>query len=49
MKVLKGLSASRYYGFRAANGVILITTKKGAAGKTTVTLERILGYEQNIE
>jgi TonB-linked SusC/RagA family outer membrane protein len=34
--VLKGISASALYGSRAANGAILITTKKGKSGKTTV-------------
>jgi TonB-linked SusC/RagA family outer membrane protein len=38
ISVLKGASASALYGSSAANGVILITTKKGTAGKTTVTL-----------
>ena len=31
MSVLKGASAAVLYGSRAANGVILITTKKGKA------------------
>ncbi len=34
MNVLKGSSASALYGSDAANGAIIITTKKGAAGKT---------------
>jgi len=33
ISILKGASASALYGSRAANGVILITTKKGAAKK----------------
>lgn len=33
MTVLKDASAAAIYGSRAANGVILITTKKGASGK----------------
>jgi TonB-linked SusC/RagA family outer membrane protein len=37
ISVLKGASASALYGSAAANGVILITTKKGKAGKTTLT------------
>lgn len=37
MDVLKDASASAIYGSRAANGVILVTTKRGKAGKTTVT------------
>lgn len=34
--ILKDASASAVYGVRGANGVILISTKKGRAGKTTV-------------
>lgn len=36
MSVLKGGTAAALYGSRAANGAIVITTKKGAAGKITV-------------
>jgi len=36
--VLKGADATSIYGSRAANGVILITTKKGKAGKVSVTV-----------
>lgn len=36
-EVLKDASASAIYGSRAANGVILITTKAGAVGKPSVT------------
>lgn len=45
--VLKGASASALYGSQAQNGVILITTKKGKAGSTTIaysssfTIDRI--------
>jgi TonB-linked SusC/RagA family outer membrane protein len=35
VEVLKGPAASALYGTAAANGVILITTKRGQAGKTT--------------
>ena len=38
IRILKGIAAQTLYGLRAANGVILITTKKGRAGKTKVTL-----------
>ena len=38
MTVLKGPSAAALYGNRASNGVILITTKSGKAGKTSVSL-----------
>jgi TonB-linked SusC/RagA family outer membrane protein len=37
MSVLKDASATAVYGVRGANGVILITTKKGKAGKTQVS------------
>lgn len=37
MTVLKDASSTAIYGARAANGVILITTKKPVAGKTIVT------------
>ncbi|MEY4259470.1 MAG: hypothetical protein RL656_443 [Bacteroidota bacterium] len=36
ISVLKGAAASVLYGSRAANGVILITTKKGGAGAISV-------------
>ena len=36
MNVLKGANAAALYGSRAANGVIMITTKKGKAGKMSV-------------
>lgn len=36
IEVLKDASATAIYGSRGANGVILITTKKGKSGKTTV-------------
>ncbi|MCW3462280.1 SusC/RagA family TonB-linked outer membrane protein [Chitinophaga nivalis] len=38
INVLKDASSAAIYGARGANGVILITTKKGKAGKTAVTL-----------
>jgi TonB-linked SusC/RagA family outer membrane protein len=36
INILKGASASALYGSQAANGVIVITTKKGKAGRTSV-------------
>lgn len=38
MSVLKGPSATALYGVRAANGAIIITTKKGAAGKPKINI-----------
>ena len=38
MQVLKDASATAIYGARGANGVILITTKKGESGKTKFSI-----------
>jgi TonB-linked SusC/RagA family outer membrane protein len=38
VSILKGASATALYGSRAANGVIMITTKKGTAGEVAVDL-----------
>ncbi|HEX2608907.1 MAG TPA: TonB-dependent receptor [Flavisolibacter sp.] len=43
ISVLKDASASSIYGSRAANGVIIINTKKGRAGKTRVRLDAEFG------
>lgn len=45
MEVLKDASATAIYGSRAANGVILITTKKGKEGKARVTLNSSVGMQ----
>ena len=42
--VLKDAAAASLYGSRAANGVILITTKRGRQGKTTVTYSGEAGF-----
>ncbi|MDR2118332.1 MAG: TonB-dependent receptor [Tannerellaceae bacterium] len=47
MSVLKDAAAA-IYGSRAANGVVLITTKRGKEGKATVTFEGQYGYSQPI-
>jgi TonB-linked SusC/RagA family outer membrane protein len=39
INVLKDAASNALYGARGANGVIMITTKKGKAGKATVTLD----------
>ncbi len=46
MSVLKGGAATALYGLRAANGAIIITTKKGKAGKLTVDLTSSYGVEE---
>lgn len=43
MNVLKDAASTALYGARAANGVILITTKKGVENRTKVTLDVRLG------
>jgi TonB-linked SusC/RagA family outer membrane protein len=44
MTVLKDASASALYGSRAANGVIIVTTKKGKEGRPQVTLHNTIGW-----
>ncbi|WP_367388976.1 SusC/RagA family TonB-linked outer membrane protein [Lewinella sp. LCG006] len=46
IEVLKGPSAAAVYGTRANAGVIIITTKKGQAGQTRVTLSQDIGIAQ---
>lgn len=46
ISVLKDAAASSIYGVRAANGVILITTKRGAIGKAVVSYDGYLGWQQ---
>lgn len=43
IEVLKDADATAIYGSRGANGVILITTKMGISGKTTVNLKTYTG------
>lgn len=43
MQILKDASSCAIYGARAANGVVLISTKKGKAGKSVVALKSTYG------
>jgi len=43
IEVLKDASSTAIYGSQGANGVIIITTKKGVKGKTTVSYEAYYG------
>lgn len=43
--VLKDAASTSLYGSRAANGVVLITTKKGKAGQTNVSLNVYTGFQ----
>lgn len=45
IEVLKDASATAIYGSRGANGVVLITTKKGRAGQSTVEFESNYGVQ----
>jgi len=46
MTVLKGAAATALYGVRAANGAIVITTKKGVEGKPKVTIGGSVSLDQ---
>lgn len=45
MQILKDASAASIYGSRAANGVIIITTKKGKAGESKLTFDARYGVQ----
>ena len=49
ISVLKDAASASIYGNRAANGVILIETKKGAQGKTTITYSNSFGWQRPTE
>ena len=44
MEVLKDATSAAIYGARAANGVVLITTKKGKKGKTSLAYDGYYGF-----
>ncbi|NDP21053.1 MAG: TonB-dependent receptor [Paludibacter sp.] len=44
--VLKDASSTAIYGARGANGVIIINTKSGFEGKTTITYTGFMGFSQ---
>lgn len=47
MEILKDASATAIYGARAANGVVLITTKRGSTGKAKVSLGVYYGIQNS--
>lgn len=49
LQVLKDASAASIYGSRAANGVIIITTKKGKMGKPQITYNTFYGTQSAAE
>ena len=48
MEVLKDASATAIYGSRGANGVVIITTKRGKAGSTVVSVDSYYGFNQEL-
>ncbi|HLL43484.1 MAG TPA: TonB-dependent receptor [Segetibacter sp.] len=46
LDILKDASATAIYGMRAANGVLLITTKKGRSGKMVVSYDANIGVRE---
>lgn len=49
IEILKDAAAASIYGSQAANGVVLVTTKRGKAGKTQVTLNYFTGIADPIK
>lgn len=45
ISILKDASATAVYGVRGANGVVLVTTKRGKVGKATVTFSADAGIQ----
>ncbi|WP_411274013.1 SusC/RagA family TonB-linked outer membrane protein, partial [Daejeonella sp.] len=48
MEILKDASSTAIYGSRGANGVVIITTKKGVPGKTSITFDSYYGISKPI-
>lgn len=49
ISVLKDASSAAIYGSRAANGVILVTTKRGKEGRAKVTYNGSVGFSKALE
>jgi TonB-linked SusC/RagA family outer membrane protein len=45
IQVLKDASSASIYGSRAANGVVIVTTKKGTRGKTQIAYDGMTGVQ----
>jgi len=48
IEILKGASAAAIYGSRAGAGVVIITTKRGQAGKTKIDVSQSFGFNSAI-
>lgn len=46
VEILKGAAATAIYGSRGANGVVLITTKRGRSGSTQATFGTSVGWDE---
>ncbi len=46
IEILKDASATAMYGSRGANGVVLITTKRGKAGKSSLSFDTYFGMQE---
>jgi TonB-linked SusC/RagA family outer membrane protein len=46
ISVLKDASAAAIYGARGSNGVVIVTTKRGAKGKGSFTVDTYLGFSK---
>ena len=49
IQVLKDAGAASIYGVRGANGVVVVTTKKGKQGKSTITYDAFYGTTQALK
>lgn len=49
IEILKDAAAASIYGAQAANGVVLITTKRGSAGRTNFTVNSQVGISEDIK
>lgn len=45
IEILKDASAAAIYGSRAANGVVIVTTKKGSRGRTQINVDAYAGVQ----
>ncbi len=48
MEILKDASSTAIYGSRGSNGVVIITTKRGSPGKTTVSIDAYSGVSKSL-
>ena len=46
LSILKDASATAVFGVRGANGVVLVTTRRGKSGKPTINVSTITGVQQ---